>query len=842
MYRGRMPHGGFPESSPRIVRMGSWRALCAVVAVVAGLCLSPSPAPGEGVPASEPGGAPGRQAGISLTEAEREYLARKKQLTYCVDPDWDPIERIDDDGRHVGISSDFLDIVSERLGIPLMLVPTASWNQTLAAARARRCDMLPAAHGTPDRREYLNFTTPYLRFPMVVATLASHDFVEDPARLEGESLGVVNGYASLGILRARYPGLRFLEVPSAADGLRLVAEGKLHGYIDIAPSIKRSLARGRYGDVAVSGRVDAQLELAVACRNDEPELVSVLQKVVDSLSREESDAMVRKWLVVSSGPGRDPVLVWGALAGAAVLGLAIWRPRAVARLRRAVRKSRDAFSRAQRRLAALLDCAGQGFLCVGATGLVEDWYSRECRNIFGGDIAGRDLPGLLFPGDEAARASMAAHIRRITGECDACRRELYVSLLPATLVRGESTLRLAYHPLADGRLLLVVTDITETRRLGEAVNRERGRLACVAAVAREQRDFFDALDAFAAFRRQCLEVVAAAPDAATGLEEASLRVSALKGLFLQLECAQVSGALEALEGRLAALSGGEPLRREAFADVLAGTDVDAALERDLDMVREALGWEFFERRGEVCLSGGMAVSLAAFASRLLGRADAVRLGDADVSLLRFLETLAFVDMRKLLSAYPRITLRLASDRGKVVAPFSIEGDTIPVDQGRFGSLAKTLAHAFRNAVDHGLESPEERAAAGKDTCGRISCRVSREEDAARIVIADDGRGVDVGAVRSRAFELGLAGAEELAAMDEAGILELLFREGFSSPREHGERSGPGTGLAAIWNEARRLGGSVAVENAQGRGMRLVVTVPLGRLRASIHGEEAGSGN
>ena len=93
-------------------------------------------------------------------------------------------------------------------------------------------------------------------------------------------------------------------------------------------------------------------------------------------------------------------------------------------------------------------------------------------------------------------------------------------------------------------------------------------------------------------------------------------------------------------------------------------------------------------------------------------------------------------------------------------------------------------------------------------------------------ISDDGRGVDVEAVRSRAFELGLAGAEALAAMDEAAVTELLFRDGFSTRQAVGELSGRGVGLAAVRAEAERLGGVVGIRSEPGRGTRLRVEIPL----------------
>ncbi len=778
-------------------------------------------------------------AAITLTDRERGYLESKKALAYCVDPDWPPIERIDENGRHVGMTADFLEIMGKRLGVQMVLVPTASWSQSLEAVKRRRCDFLAAAGDTRDRRRFLDFTTPYLHFPMVVATRSEEGFIDDPAKLVGKTLGVVNGYSSLDILRAKYPGIRLMEVASVAEGLRLVAEGKLQGYIDTVPAISQAIAKEHFSDLKIAGRLDAHLDLSVASRNDEPELRSLFQKAVDSLGKAESEAIVKKWVAVTFEQGFDYALLWKALAGAAlVLAIVVWWNRKLARLNRTIRQAHEELDRTNRNMAALLDNAGQGFLSVGRDGLVEPGYSRECRVIFGQEILSAGIAALLYPDDAAGREAMAVNIRRIIDEPDAYRRDLYVSLMPRRIRRGEATLRLAYRPLSGNRLMFVVTDVSGEVRLKDAVAREHNRLACVVAVVREQRDFFAVLDDFTEFRRSGRAMIEEAATGRSALDVVYRRVHTLKGLFLQLECSHVAKALGDIEGHLSELRREAEPDRAAVAALLAEPAVDEALARDLDVVRQALGPEFFERRGEVCLGGALADALAALAGRLLSRAGELGLDPAETTMLESARTLRHVDIKKLLAAYPRTAIRQAEAQGKAVRPFAVTGDRILVDPVRFAPLAKSLVHLFRNAVDHGLETPEERQAAGKAPEGYIGCRVSGENGFLRIVVDDDGRGVDTTLVRARAYELGLGGAEELSALDETAALLLLLRDGFTSRREAGELSGRGVGLAAVLAEATRLGGGVDIENAPGQGTRIVVTVPHGRPEPSAGNTES----
>jgi ABC-type amino acid transport substrate-binding protein len=769
------------------------------------------------------------QAPLTLTDRERVYLDRKKALAYCIDPDWAPIERVDENGRHVGMTADFLDIMRARLGVPMVLVPTSSWSQTLAAVKDHRCDFLPAAGNTPQRRRFLTFTTPYLRFPMVVATRAKEGFIDDAAKLADKPLGVINGYASLDILRAKYPQLRLLEVQSIAEGLEMVSQGKLYGFIDIVPAISQALAKGKYGDLKIAGRLDAHLDLALATRDDEPELQSLFQKAVDSLDRGQTEAITKKWLAVTFEQGFDYALLWKVLAGAAVLlALVVWWNRKLSRLNRAIRRAHAELDQTSRRMAALLDNAGQGFLTVGPDGVVEPQYSQECRAIFGGDIAGADFPRTLYPEDEAARESLAVNIRRILAEPDDYRRQLYLSLMPKVARRCGATLRLAYRALSEGRLMFVITDVSGEERLRDAVAQERNRLACVVAAVRDQRDFFTVLDAFAAFRADPGALVAGTADGRETLDAAYRQVHTFKGLFLQLECVQAASALGELETRLSELCRSPAPDPGAVAALLEDAAVDKALARDVEVVRQALGKPFFERRGQVPLDGALADALAETAGRLVRRAEELGLEPEDVAVLRAATMIRYLDVRALLAGYPRTARRLASSQGKALAPFAIEGERVMVDPRRFDPLLKSLVHVFRNAVDHGLEMPAERDRAGKPEIGQLECRVSSRDGWLRIEVADDGRGIDVAAVRARAFESRLTGAEELAVMDEAAVLELLFRDGFSTRRQVGEISGRGVGLAAVRAEVERLGGRVNVENRPGRGMRLVLTIPLGQ--------------
>jgi signal transduction histidine kinase/DNA-binding response OmpR family regulator/HPt (histidine-containing phosphotransfer) domain-containing protein len=274
---------------------------------------------------------------IVLTDAERAYLDGKRRLTMCVQPDWLPYERINENGQHEGIGAEMIALMQERLGIPIVLHPTAQWDASLAAIRARECDILSMSANVPSRRDAMNFTNPYIVQPLVIATQASEMFIEDGSEIGSRKIGIIKGYVFVAMLRKRYPDIQITEVQSTQDGLERVRKGELWGYIDTMPTIAYGLQKFSMLDLKISGKLDFTLDLCVTSRNDEPLLAGIMQKATDSISDEERRAIINKWISVRLDQGIDYTLLW-KLAGAAalvVLGF-VARNRSLARFNRQI--------------------------------------------------------------------------------------------------------------------------------------------------------------------------------------------------------------------------------------------------------------------------------------------------------------------------------------------------------------------------------------------------------------------------------------------------------------------------------------------------------------------------
>jgi two-component system, chemotaxis family, sensor kinase CheA len=217
-----------------------------------------------------------------------------------------------------------------------------------------------------------------------------------------------------------------------------------------------------------------------------------------------------------------------------------------------------------------------------------------------------------------------------------------------------------------------------------------------------------------------------------------------------------------------------------------------------------------------------------FGSRALAR----RIKDQYSGMHRIAEELqsAVMDVRMLplsvaFSRFPRLVRDLSRRLGKTIE-LTMEGEDTMADKDVIEALADPLVHLVRNSLDHGVEPPGERAAAGKPGTARITLSAVADGDAVLVEIADDGRGVDPARVKHKAYEKGLISEEELESMSDADAVDLVFRPGFSTADQVSDLSGRGVGMDAVRASVEKLGGAVTMKSQLGKGTSTRLRLPL----------------
>jgi len=184
-----------------------------------------------------------------------------------------------------------------------------------------------------------------------------------------------------------------------------------------------------------------------------------------------------------------------------------------------------------------------------------------------------------------------------------------------------------------------------------------------------------------------------------------------------------------------------------------------------------------------------------------------------------------IPFEKVVGKFPRMVRDLARELEKEVT-FELEGEDVELDRTILTELSDPLLHIIRNALDHGIEPPDERERGRKPRQGTLRVSASRERDHVTIEISDDGRGLDPDALRQTAAERGLRSPEALEAMPDSEVYDLIFHPGFSTAEEVTDTSGRGVGMDVVYNTVTRLDGSVDVDSAPGEGMTVSLRLPV----------------
>lgn len=175
--------------------------------------------------------------------------------------------------------------------------------------------------------------------------------------------------------------------------------------------------------------------------------------------------------------------------------------------------------------------------------------------------------------------------------------------------------------------------------------------------------------------------------------------------------------------------------------------------------------------------------------------------------------------------FPRMVRDLAKDAHKEVE-LVIEGREIELDKAVLDAMSEPLIHLLRNAVDHGIEPPDERQKQNKKRSGTVVLSARRAENHILIDVEDDGSGIDIARVRDVAVGRGLIRPEEVEYLADKDVLDLLFSPGFSSAEKITGVSGRGIGLDIVRTSVKRLGGTVEVTTQRGQGTKFTLTLPL----------------
>jgi PAS domain S-box-containing protein len=240
--------------------------------------------------------APASAAQIELSESEQRWLEAHPSIRLAVDIDWSPFEFVDENSSYRGMAAEYIELVGQKLGIEFDVEKNKPWSEVVESVKKRELDMFSCVVATAQRREYADFTKPYLSFPMVIVTSDQVTYVNGIRDLKNETVAVVRGYATQDLLEKNHPGLDLYLADNVADALEKLSHGQVYAYIGNIATVSDVIRKQGLTNVKISGETPYRYELSMAVRNDWPEFTPILQKALDAISEQERDRIYQKWI------------------------------------------------------------------------------------------------------------------------------------------------------------------------------------------------------------------------------------------------------------------------------------------------------------------------------------------------------------------------------------------------------------------------------------------------------------------------------------------------------------------------------------------------------------------
>jgi two-component system, chemotaxis family, sensor kinase CheA len=457
-------------------------------------------------------------------------------------------------------------------------------------------------------------------------------------------------------------------------------------------------------------------------------------------------------------------------------------------LEKIVKKRTDELSNRNQDMRMVLDNVGQGFATINLDGTMSPERSAAAAKWLGAYVPGKKLWEHIAELDPSG-----ADWFRVAWEAvaeDVLPLELTIDQLPKRCTSGPSIYAFEYRPvLAGGKLvkvLLVMSDVTQ------AVERERFEV--------EQRDFLRVFERVMKDKRGFLEFFGEADGLVTKVLRGDLplgdlrrHIHTLKGNAALFGLSGIANLCHALEGSL-----------------LEG-DVRVAAQEQEELGRV---WGRFAANLRGLVGSDRARCIEIDHSEYVAVLQALDGGAGREDLALRMKAWQFESAEARLERLAEQAQAIASRLGKPAPEVSLEPNGVRLYAASFAEFWAAFTHALRNAIDHGIESPEDRLAAGKPAAGRLRLSTRVENGALIVEIADDGRGVAWDLVREKAR---LAGLPHATRQD---VLEALFLDGFTTKGEVSEFSGRGIGMGAVRAACKKMGGEVQVTSEPGAGLCL----------------------
>ena len=259
---------------------------------------------------------------LELNVDEHEWLKSNPSITFTGDPNWLPYEAFDDKGNYIGIVSEHLSLIAEMTGLKFKMSLSKTWTESTQKAKQGLVDVLSETDDS-DLKSHLNFTTPYISNPIVIAMHSRENYVEQINDIKDKKIALIKDYGYASKIRRKYSEIQFVTVDDIQDGLISVSTGEVDALLCTLALCSYTISELNLNNVKITGKTEFDTKLALGVQKNLPELLSILNKAIDKITNEQQQIILDNWIKTKFIEKTDYTLTMQVTA-AAIFLLAIF--------------------------------------------------------------------------------------------------------------------------------------------------------------------------------------------------------------------------------------------------------------------------------------------------------------------------------------------------------------------------------------------------------------------------------------------------------------------------------------------------------------------------------------
>lgn len=463
----------------------------------------------------------------------------------------------------------------------------------------------------------------------------------------------------------------------------------------------------------------------------------------------------------------------------------------------------------------IMDHLSEGYFWVTSDKKISEQTSKSCAIIFGKEIAGLEIGGQAGPclgfEDESKEGHMAACLDQLFENF--MPTSVTLSMMPRKVILSNQKIIMFDYTIIENneknpeKVIIQAKDITAIEEQNKKNESIHNKSQILINILRSKETFQNFVTDFAKMIQDLL---------ASGINDSVLAnriLHTLKGNSALFGLSDVAHIIHETEGLIS------KSQKEELKGILVdyAAKIESSLKDFLSENKDVLQVTYGAQAEKFVIDSAVIDSLQEISSRC--SEDIKKEIEGTLDLIKMRPASFFTSM------YESAVRKIATMKEKKI-DFKLSGLDVKIDVKRYEPVFKNIIHAIRNSCDHGIETPSERRALGKGDIGTVELNIKQDgKSGIYIQIKDDGKGLDVEALKEKAIEGGIASKEKLESMTREQIFELIFLDGLSTAKEVTDISGRGVGMSALKSIVEELGGNIKTSSVLHQGTTLDLFIP-----------------